>query len=510
MKIQVAYTSTNSQIIHESIEVSRPTESSIMKAAGSVVPKMTFPGTLQIDTKYGRVHLEYLKRGTYIDKDGTVLPSPHIDITQCYSTLSLPYSTDYPHVMLECINTTKATSGYWQANNYKFYELLPEGSHLRAFYGRIGAEDGTRYGRREVKKPYDSYLFWPLYFEKIAKRYEDVSANFFSKTATVSMPKEEEQKALFPDSSLIKDGPVVQELYNYLLNCSRQIVNKTFVTTEFTSGQIATASKLLQKLEDSCDSLDHFNDTLKELLLFIPRRTRNIASEFAKNENDFSSIIDREESYLRSMEAVYWNQSHSKNQSGKPGFHGKVREATAAEAEEVYKNLSDSLKPHVKHIYHVVWPEKEKAYQDFLKAYPAKSKRAWHGSGNANWLSILNTGLKVDPPTNAHITGKMLGYGIYCALGKEGSEKANGYNSHYGSRWAHGASSKSFMALLTIAYAPIHAQDNTEIHSYSLTELKQANATCVHAHAKDTFLARDEVCCYYEEGIMVTDLVEFE
>jgi len=43
-------------------------------------------------------------------------------------------------------------------------------------------------------------------------------------------------------------------------------------------------------------------------------------------------------------------------------------------------------------------------------------KEIWHGSSEANLLSILKTGLKVSPPSTTTLTGKMFGEGHYGAL----------------------------------------------------------------------------------------------
>jgi len=53
------------------------------------------------------------------------------------------------------------------------------------------------------------------------------------------------------------------------------------------------------------------------------------------------------------------------------------------------------------------------SFDDFVEQEQVKDVRLfWHGSRNENWWSIINTGL-VLRPTNAVITGKMFGYGIY-------------------------------------------------------------------------------------------------
>ena len=63
----------------------------------------------------------------------------------------------------------------------------------------------------------------------------------------------------------------------------------------------------------------------------------------------------------------------------------------------------------------------------------APIKEVFHGTSQANCLSILKSGLKVSPPSTAAIAGKMFGNGIYGAIN---STKSLGYT--YG-RWGQGS-----------------------------------------------------------------------
>ena len=91
----------------------------------------------------------------------------------------------------------------------------------------------------------------------------------------------------------------------------------------------------------------------------------------------------------------------------------------------------------------------QKRFDDFVNTEKiSNTKLLWHGSRNENWWSIINTGL-VLRPTNAVITGKMFGYGIYYA---PKARKSLGYTSLDGSYWARGKSDSAFMALMEVAY----------------------------------------------------------
>lgn len=73
--------------------------------------------------------------------------------------------------------------------------------------------------------------------------------------------------------------------------------------------------------------------------------------------------------------------------------------------------------------------------QDMDKAFERNTspiKEVFHGTSQANCLSILKSGLKVSPPSTAAIAGKMFGNGVYGAIN---STKSLGYT--YG-RWGQG------------------------------------------------------------------------
>jgi poly [ADP-ribose] polymerase len=83
---------------------------------------------------------------------------------------------------------------------------------------------------------------------------------------------------------------------------------------------------------------------------------------------------------------------------------------------------------HVKEIFAVNIHDMTRAFE----TQRAPLKEVFHGTSQANCLSILKSGLKVSPPSTAAIAGKMFGNGIYGAIN---STKSLGYT--YG-RWGQG------------------------------------------------------------------------
>jgi poly [ADP-ribose] polymerase len=83
---------------------------------------------------------------------------------------------------------------------------------------------------------------------------------------------------------------------------------------------------------------------------------------------------------------------------------------------------------HVREIFKVVIHEMDRKFERSV----VPIKEVFHGTSQANCLSILKSGLKTSPPSTAAIAGKMFGNGIYGAIN---STKSLGYSM---GRWGQG------------------------------------------------------------------------
>jgi poly [ADP-ribose] polymerase len=134
------------------------------------------------------------------------------------------------------------------------------------------------------------------------------------------------------------------------------------------------------------------------------------------------------------------------------------------------------------------------------------TKLLWHGSRNENWWSIINGGL-VLRPTNAVITGKMFGYGLYFATK---AQKSLGYTSINGSYWARGNSNSAFMSLYSVAYGkPYNVNTWGSYGDMNWNKLQTVcpGAHCLHAH-EGQILRNDEIIVYKEDQTTINYLVE--
>lgn len=121
----------------------------------------------------------------------------------------------------------------------------------------------------------------------------------------------------------------------------------------------------------------------------------------------------------------------------------------------------------------------------------------FHGTSEANVLSILKSGLKVSPPSTAAIAGKMFGNGIY---GSKTSSKSLGYSLN---RWGQGGVGDSgwlFVCSFAMgkAYYPTSYGCNGNPRGYD----------SVYALPSKTGLYNDELIVYKNNQVNIAYLLE--
>jgi predicted DNA-binding WGR domain protein len=126
------------------------------------------------------------------------------------------------------------------------------------------------------------------------------------------------------------------------------------------------------------------------------------------------------------------------------------------------------------------------------------NKEVFHGTSEANCLSILKSGLKCSPPSTAAIAGKMWGNGIYGAIN---SSKSLGYT--YG-RWGQGGVGESgWLFICQFAMGKIHYP-----RGYGNCSRPPAGCDSVWATVANTGLHHDELIVYANNRVNITFLLE--
>lgn len=387
------------------------------------------------------------------------------------------------------------------ANNNKYYKQIPHGDTWTAEYGRIGSSSQ----RRE----YPMSQWNSKYNEKIRKGYVDQS-DLVEDLIQVQKPKQSEYKEI--------ENKVIAEIVERLQEMAKQAIsdNYTISSNKVTQAMVDEAQEILTGLLDIPD-VDTFNNMLLKLFTVIPRRMGNVKDYLVKSTEDFAKIIQREQDLLDVMrgQVVQKQIMDDTKDNDDNKNENTILEQLGLEFDECNDKdiavIKDALGSCADRFYKA-WKVKniktQERFEKFIKENNIKNtKLLFHGSRNENWWSIINTGL-VLKPTNAVITGKMFGYGIYYA---PKARKSLGYTSLDGSYWVRGNSKSGFMALMDVAYGKpydVYSFDS-KYYNFNYDRLQEAcnGANCLHAH-EGSMLRNDEIIVYKEDQCTIRYLIE--
>ena len=389
-------------------------------------------------------------------------------------------------------------------NNNKYYRMIPHGDSWTAEYGRVGYEP--------QKRSYSIGCWNTKYNEKIKKGYVDQS-ELVEDLITIEKPKTESQWKEITNLSIAR---IVERLQSMAKKAVSE--NYKISSNKVTKAMVDEAQNNINDLM-SQEDIKSFNSKLISLFTVIPRKMSDVRFYLANSNDDFPKIIKREQDLLDVMKGqVVQKIIENKNKNDlltSNKNHKTILEAMGLEFYEcsdeenaMIKELLGSCSDKFYQAWKVINNTTQKRFNEFIKKENIQEcKLLWHGSRNENWWSIINTGL-VLKPTNAVITGKMFGYGIYYA---PKAQKSLGYTSLSGSYWAKGNDNSAFMALMKVAYGKpydVYSFDS-KYYSFNYERLKQCdkNANCLHAHA-GSMLRNDEIIIYKEEQCTIQYLVE--
>ena len=390
------------------------------------------------------------------------------------------------------------------ANNNKYYKMIPKGDTFIVEYGRVGSKPQVRsYPIKDWNKKLR---------EKLSKGYTDKS-ELMEDLIQEEKPKEKKLYLDIPN----KD---IQNIVDRLQKMAKQTISANYNITsdKVTQAMVDKAQDILTNLI-AIQNVDDFNKLLLELFEVIPRKMHKVSEYLAQTKDDFSKIIQKEQDLLDVMKGqVYQHsvtQSTENEQVEDDSPTMNILEAMGLEFKPVDDLDIVKIKYHLgqdENKFYRAWKVTNKATQQSFDTYikdnnNPTTKLLWHGSRNENWWSIINSGL-VLRPTNAVITGKMFGYGIYFATK---ARKSIGYTSLSGSYWARGSSTSAFMGLYEVAYGKpfdVYSFDS-KYYSLNYENLQKMcqGANCLHAHA-GKMLANDEIIVYQQPQTTIKYLVE--
>ena len=389
------------------------------------------------------------------------------------------------------------------ANNNKYYNLFPEGDQFRVEYGRVDATKTTRY--YHISK-WDSQIN-----SKLKKGYKDVT--------DLKKDLVEEISSANPESQYKEiENAAVRAIVEKLQSMARETIQKNYTVkaSSVTQDMVDAAQQIIDALANACTVVDEFNENLLKLFTVIPRKMGNVRDYLANKTDDFAQIISKEQDLLDVMRGQIYVKPENepvehveKKQQTILEELGLAMEEATADDISLIKTLMNESANKFRKAWRVTNLKTQERFDKFVSDNNIKDTRLlFHGSRSENFWSIIKTGL-VLRPTNAVITGKMLGWGIYFA---PKCKKSIGYTSLSGSYWAHGGSNVAYMALFEVAYGTPYDVYNFDSKYYSLdyNKLQQfcPGANCVHAHADRGMLRNDEIVVYKEDQLTIKYLIE--
>lgn len=392
------------------------------------------------------------------------------------------------------------------ANNNKYYRQIPCGNgEWIAEYGRVGG--------KPQRRKYSMSQWETKYYEKIKKGYIDQS--YLAEDLIEEKEKKEDLKYKPIENKNIAD------IVKKLRQMAKDVIDENYSirSDKVTKAMVDEAQVLINRLI-RIESVDCFNETLLELFSVIPRKMKSVKDFLAKDTSDFAKIIKNEQDLLDVMDGQIFKKEtkKAKQTEEKKSLSDKtILEQLGLIFEEcdnkdiaVIRTALGNMSNSFSRAWKVTNLETQDKFDDFVKENKIKeTKLLFHGSRNENWWSIINTGL-VLRPTNAVITGKMFGYGLYFA---PKAEKSIGYTSLRGSYWANGHSDVGYLALISVAYGKpydVYSFDN-KYGSFNYEKLQKTckGANSLHAHA-GKMLRNDEIVVYNESQCTIKYLIEIK
>ena len=398
-------------------------------------------------------------------------------------------------------------------NNNKFYDMTEQ-------------KDGTfavKYGRVEktsVDESYPMAMWDKKYREKIKKGYTDVT-HLYSEVVPAAKGTTQAAFTAITNSQ-------VKQLIDALQAYAKKSIqtNYTVTSDKVTEAQVNEAQKcltdIMKLLAVGCKTND-LNTGILKLYHIIPRQMAHVSDHlFSKGTSlkDKDAVkaaktkLDVEQDTLDVMAGQV--ALNKKNKVGEDPKEVKktltMLEVMGLEVEEAdataIKMIKDMMGPNAKQFhkaFKVVNNKTQTAYDKNMKAAVNKQTRFfWHGSRNENWFNILSTGLLIRP-SGAVYSGSAFGDGIYFA---SKFQKSYGYTSGNGSYWAHGGSSKAYLAVFEVRVGKQFVTNSSGNFSYKSV---QAAGGCDSTYAKPGnggYLANEEFIIYKPDQCTIAYLLE--
>lgn len=393
----------------------------------------------------------------------------------------------------------------------KFYDMFERNGECHCLWGR--RQDDYEFGKSGKLTVKSLYEWDKIYNSKVAKGYKDRSYLYDELVTTQVVSKASDNSLYAPIPN-----PKIAEIVDRLQRYAKEVISANYSVK---SGQVTRIMiDETQRILDSimyARSLEDFNEGLIEIFEIIPRSMSRVDAYLAYTPADMAKILAREQDLLDVMRGQIITPVKGQKVKTVKGdkktileLNGIIMDEVDAKDIELIKRKLGSNASYFKAAWRVTNEKQKKAYDTYKVNENIRmrdTKLLWHGTRSENIWNIMKTGL-ILRPTNAVITGKMFGYGIYFA---PSAQKSLGYTSINGSYWARGNDHSGFMLLHEVAYGkPFDVYSfESRFNTFDYAALRRAcpGANCLHAHA-GSMLRNDEIVVYKEEQLSPLFLVE--
>ncbi len=405
-------------------------------------------------------------------------------------------------------------------NNNKYYNMTELGDgNWKAEWGRVGGSMSTQI--------YPMSMWDKKYKEKLRGRNGEVP--YTDKTHLF------EEEIAADDSKIDGQKRTLNEITNKVV---ASLVNdlRKYANVSVQENYIVSAEKTTQKMVDEAQSLVDeitgmikigqevapINKLLVNLFQVIPRKMKNVKDYLFQG----GEVLDSKQEIEEAQKLILLEQNTLDVMAGQVSTNTKL---DIKEAKPSHKNILESMgliideapSSDIPTIKDLMGPNKNQFHKAYIitnlntqtrfdkhvqNSNNKKLELFWHGSRNENWWSILGTGWMLRP-SNAVISGKMFGYGIYWA---NKMQKSLGYTSYRGSHWARGNSDKAYLSLAAVHVGKQLKIKNHESWCYDLSWnnlRKRGDYDSLYAQG-GADLRNDEFIVYQEPQCTIKYLIE--
>ena len=162
------------------------------------------------------------------------------------------------------------------ANNNKYYDMIPDGDTWTAKYGRVGAGAQTRV--------YSRHVFESKYNEKIRKGYVDQTQLVQDLIAV--QPKTDSRYAEIADADIAQIVQRLQSMAHLAIEA-----NYTISSNKVTQMMVDEAQRIIDGLL-MINDVESFNRELLRLFSTIPRKMGSVGSHIATKTDDFNNRVN--------------------------------------------------------------------------------------------------------------------------------------------------------------------------------------------------------------------------